>query len=181
MNNQEVKYDEKMVIMLKEAFMKTYYALTSEHNEKFYYMVLILDEGIHPYFSAWSYEALEKSIKEQGISDEDRTWWKWDYSDSPYVTYGYDEYFEELVQYLDQRSCDMSDDELYDIEWYVILESMVEALREIREENAEVDEFSEMIINVEVAPPDCEEASRAQILNKPSALLDEYLAECEDE
>lgn len=36
-------------------------------------------------------EALEKSIAENKISDNDKAWWKWDCNDSPYVVYGYDE------------------------------------------------------------------------------------------
>ncbi|MDE5698093.1 MAG: DUF4303 domain-containing protein [Lachnospiraceae bacterium] len=45
---------------------------------------------------AWSYEALEKSIKEQQITDEDKSWWKWDSADSPYAVYGYDEFIGEV-------------------------------------------------------------------------------------
>lgn len=160
--------------------MNTYYDLIHEHNENFYYLALILDAGMRPYFSAWSYEAFEKSVNEQGISDSDRLWWKWDYSDSPYVTYGYDKYFAKLSDYLDQKIQNMDDDEIYDTEWDVILESMVEALKQIREENNGVKEFSNLIINVEVAPPDGEGAKRAQIINRPSELLDEYLNVCDE-
>lgn len=173
-------YDEKIVVLIKQAFMNTYYDLMHEHNENFYYLALILDAGMRPYFSAWSYEAFIKSVSEQGISDNDRSWWKWDYSDSPYVTYGFDKYFYKLSNYLDQKIQFMDDDELYDTEWDVVLESMVEALKEIREENDGVKEFSNLIINVEVAPPDGEAAKRALIINRPSELLDEYLKVCDE-
>jgi len=34
---------------------------------------------------------LEKSMMEQQILEEDKSWWKWDSADSPYAGYGYDE------------------------------------------------------------------------------------------
>ena len=86
-------------------------------KEHFYFYALIFDEGLHPYISAWSYEALEKSIKEQQITDEDKIWWKWDSADSPYAVYGYDEFFGEVSELLDKRADGLSVDELYDIEW----------------------------------------------------------------
>lgn len=45
-------------------------SLTETTKEHFYFYVFVFDEGLHPYISAWSYKALEKSIIEQQIPDE---------------------------------------------------------------------------------------------------------------
>ena len=51
------------------------------HKEQFYYFAFIFDEGMCPYISAWSYEALEKSMMDNKITEEEKGWWKWDCSE----------------------------------------------------------------------------------------------------
>ena len=55
-------HDEKMVEIMKMAFQNAVTSLRTQYNEKFYYFAFVFDEGLHPYISAWSYEAYEKSV-----------------------------------------------------------------------------------------------------------------------
>ena len=152
-------------------------------KEHFYFYALIFDEGLHPYISAWSYEAFDKSIIEQQISDEDKWWWKWDSADSPYAVYGYDEFFGEVSDLPDKRADGLSVDELYDIEWGVRIDSLEEAMKRLDRSGlfGTGKERERVVINVEQAPPDEDgsEYSRALRLNPSSVLLSEYLETCE--
>jgi len=80
---------------------------------------------------AWSYEALEKSIIDNKIIGEEKGWWKWDYSDSPYADYGYNEFFNEVNELLDKRANKLLDDKLYDVEWNIRVGSMEEAMKRL--------------------------------------------------
>ena len=163
------------------AFKNAVTSLRTQYNEKFYYFAFVFDEGLHPYISAWSYEAYEKSVIENQINEEDKTWWKWDYADSPYAVYGYDEFFFEVNKLLDERTKKLSVDDLYDIEWDIRISSMEEVLRRLDKEGFfGVGEIrKDVIINVEVAPPDSNEYERAIRLNPQTVLLYEYLETCE--
>ncbi len=175
--------DEMMVDILQMAVQNAITSLRTVHNEEFYYYAFIFDAGLHPYISAWSYEAYEKSIIENQINEEDNVWWKWNYADSPYVVYGYDEFFHEASKFLDERANKMSKDELYDAEWNVRISAMEEALKRLDEKGffGVGDSREHVIINVEVAPPDYNEYERAMRLNPQSSLLFEYLENCERE
>lgn len=175
-------YDEKMVMVLQSAFQNAVSALRSEHNENFYYYAFIYDEGLRPYISVLSYEAYEKLMLENDVI-HDEEGWKWCTFDFPYCTYGYDEFFTEVDKFLTERENGMSDDELFGVEWDTRIDSMEEALKRLDKAGffgtGEI--RKNIIINVEVAPPDCKERQRAIRLNPESPLLSEYLTVCEDE
>ena len=177
------KDNEELVEALVTAARAAFLSLKETTQEHFYFYVFVFDEGMHPYISAWSYEALEKSIKEQQITDEDKSWWKWDSADSPYAVYGYDEFFGEVGTLLAQRASKLSDDELYETEWGVRIELMEEAMKRLDTSGlfGTGKERECVVINVEQAPPDGDgaEYDRALRLNPPSALLSEYLETCE--
>lgn len=177
------KDNEELIEALVKAARAAFLSLKETTKEHFYFYVFIFDEGLHPYISAWSYEALEKSIMEQQIPDEEKSWWKWDSSDSPYADYGYDEFFGEVNELLDKRADGLSDDELYGIEWGVRIDSMEEAMKRLDGSGlfGTGKERERVVINVEQAPPDGDgsEYSRALRLNPSSALLSEYLETCE--
>ncbi|MCI8478624.1 MAG: DUF4303 domain-containing protein [Oscillospiraceae bacterium] len=179
-------YTEKDTEALIEALVKAaraaFLSLKETTKEHFYYYVFVFDEGLHPYISAWSYEALEKSIVEQQLTEEEKSWWKWDCSDSPYAVYGYDEFFPEVSELLDKRASIVSDDALYGIEWEVRVNSLEEAMRRLDGAGlfGTEEERKNVVINVELAPPDGSEYDRALRLNPPSAFLSEYLETCEE-
>lgn len=176
-------YDEILVDVLQTAFQNAVISLREEHDENFYYFAFIFDEGLRPYISAWSYEAYEKSVAEEQIGEDEKVWWKWNYSDSPYAVYGYDEFFSEADKLLNERESKLSEDELYDVEWDKRIASMEEALKRLDSlkffGTGEV--RKNVVINVEIAPPDCSEYERALRLNPQSPLLCEYLETCEKE
>ena len=177
------KDNEELIEALVKAARAAFLSLKETTKENFYFYAFIFDEGLHPYISAWSYEALEKSIIEQQISDEDKSWWKWDTADSPYAVYGYDEFFGEVSELLDKRASELSDDELYEIEWGVRIDSMEEAMKRLDTSGlfGTGKERERVVINVEQAPPDGDgsEYKRALRLNPSSALLSKYLETCE--
>ena len=175
-------YDEEIVEALVKAAANAFSSLKETHKEHFYYYVFVFDAGMHPYISAWSYEALEKSFIGKKITGEKRDWWKWDYSDSPYVVYGYDEFFNEVSELLDKRASGLSFDELYNIEWDIRVASTEEALKRLDRSGlfGSGEDRKNVVINVETAPPDGSEYNRALRLNPPSTLLTEYLGYCEE-
>lgn len=172
-------YDEKMVTVLQSAFQNAVSALRAEHDENFYYYAFIYDELLRPYISVLSYEAYKKLLAEKDDEDD----WKWCTFDFPYCAYGYDEFFSEVDNMFLERENGMSIDELYSIEWDTRVDSMEEALKRLDKAGffGTGENRKNVIINVEVAPPDCKERQRALRLNPESPLLSEYLEICEDE
>ena len=57
------KENEELVQALVKAASAAFLSLKETTKEHFYYYVFVFDEGLHPYISAWSYEALEKDRK----------------------------------------------------------------------------------------------------------------------
>lgn len=176
--------NEELIESLVNAAGAAFLSLKETTKEHFYFYVFVFDEGLHPYISAWSYEALEKSIIEQQISDDEKNWWKWDSADSPYAVYGYDEFFGEVSELLDKRASELSDDELYEGEWEARVDSMEEAMKRLDASGlfGIGKERECVVINVEQAPPDDDDAeyNRALRLNPSSDLLSEYLQTCEN-
>lgn len=175
--------NEQLIEALGNAFGNAAASLREEHNENFYYYAFIFDEGLHPYISAWSYEAFERYAAKKELTDEDMIWQKWNYADSPYAVYGYDEFFSEAGRLLDERAGKLSDDELYDREWLTRMGAMEEALKRLDSSGffGIGESRKNVVINVEQAPPDCREYERALRLNPQSQLLLEYLEVCERE
>lgn len=177
------KDNEELIEALVKAAKAAFLSLKETTKEHFYFYAFIFDEGLHPYISAWSYEALEQSMIERQIPDEEKSWWKWDSADSPYVDYGYDEFFGEVSELLDKRADGLSDDELYGNEWAVRIDSLEEAMKRLDSLGlfGIGKERERVVINVEQAPPDEDgsEYNRALRLNPSSDLLSEYLETCE--
>lgn len=177
----DLRFDEELVTVFEDAVRKAFTDLREKQNENFYYYAFIFDEGMQPYVSAWSNEAYEKSLAENNIGEKDKSWWKWNYADSPYAVYGYDEFFGEVNALLEKRASTLSDEELYDLEWNVRILSMEETMKRLDEAGffGNEDDRKKVVINVEVAPPDGEEAARAKRLNPESTQLSLYLVHCE--
>ena len=55
------KDNEKLMEALITTARAAFLSLKETTKEHFYFYVFIFDEGMHPYISAWSYEALEAS------------------------------------------------------------------------------------------------------------------------
>lgn len=168
-------FDEELVVLLQEAFQNSVEALRKDHPENFYYFAFVLDEEMHPYMSAWSYESLERDGK--GLNEvEDFT--KWAYYDSPYDKYGYDD-FSKASSTISERTSKLSEAERHE-EQDKIAFSMEEALRRLDQANffGVGDQRKEVVINVEPSPFRQAELERAYRLNPSSPLLDEYIEVC---
>jgi hypothetical protein len=174
-------YDDSLVAAFETALKNSFSSLRTTYNEQFYYYAFIFDSGLYPYISAWSYEALEKSIIENNINDQDRAWWKWDCCDSPYVAYGYDEFFSQVKTLLDERGRELSEDDLFDAEWKIRVASMEESLKRLDQTGffGTGDARKSVVVNVEVVPPDTSGYYSALRLNPKSSLLSDYLECCE--
>ncbi|MHC6204295.1 DUF4303 domain-containing protein [Breznakiellaceae bacterium SP9] len=144
-------------------------------NENFYYLVLITtEEGLPPILSAWSVEAFEK-YNDNHI--------KWSYADSPYYNYG-GKYFNKVNELFRLRPLmneKMTNEEWND-EFNIRIAAMELALKELDEENIfeRQNKNKNMVINVEVIPPNYENTKRALRLNKKEILkeiMEEWLEE----
>lgn len=184
-------YNEEIAAVLYTAFRNTVTDLRKKHREQFYYYVFVSDSPLCPYVSACSHESyrrlLESGGNDEGEEEDERNeenedWLKWDFCDSEYCVYGYDEFFGDAERLLAKRAEKMNDDELYGDEWETRLASMEEALRRLDNEGffGTGEERKKVIINVECAPPSGFERERALCLNPESELLCEYLQFCEE-
>lgn len=178
-------YDERLSDVFEEAAEKAFISLLEEHNtERFYYFALIIDEGLKPYISAWSYEALDECLTEnKPESEEEKLWYKWGACESPYAGYGYDEYFSECNKLLYEREkiADKTDEimgnyEEIEKEFQLRLNSMEEAMRHLDEKGifGTGEDRKKVVINAEIIPPEFINNERAARLNK-NGLIDEYL------
>lgn len=162
-----INIDKRIVNVLKHAAKKSFESLFKEHEEQFYYCTFIQAEDGTPFIFACSYEGLDRTLEQNGIDKNDeneRSEFKWSYADSPYCAYGYD-------------------DEAYDREFEIRLNSMEEAMRQLDEEGlfGVGEERKKVVVIAEVMPPDYTYTERALRLN-PREALTEWLEECaEDE
>lgn len=152
----------------KNAFEKLF-----QNNEHYYYCVLLTtEEGLTPFVSAWSWEAL-KNLSE-GHSVEYAQIRKWSYADSPYYNFG-GEYFQPVKMLFEQRpTIDHLDAEAWQEELDFRLSVMEIAMNKLdRSGLFAVNQPRESIyINVELMPPDSSNTQRALRLNKRENILD---------
>lgn len=91
---------EKIFELLLNACEKAFNRLFEEHNEHFYYCSLVMMEVATPCITALSEEAYKRLLNENAgsdaLSEEDKAYYRWAYAESPYLGFGYDEYFGEV-------------------------------------------------------------------------------------
>ncbi|MCM1309286.1 MAG: DUF4303 domain-containing protein, partial [Butyrivibrio sp.] len=148
--------NEQITSALYTAFKSAVTDLRKKHHERFYYYVFVSDSPWCPYLSACSYESYERLLaSEEDDEEDDEGWRKWDYCDSEYCVYGYEEYFGEAAKLLAERAEGMDDDELYGDEWETRLASMEEALRRLDSEGffGTGENRNAVVINAECVPP----------------------------
>lgn len=165
--------DINLVSAIKEATRKAVSLLFKEHNEKFYYCSLITDgEGHCPLISAWSEEALNTML-ENKVDNNELLELKWSYADSPYYAFG-ETFFDNVNFMLCKRDKKIYNEEDFDIEFAIRINSMEKAMAELDKEGL----FGvgakrlEIVINAEVMPPDFTNTERALRLNPLEALHD---------
>ncbi len=144
-------------------------AAVSELFEKqpgaYYYLTLVSTGDAAPcVLSAWSREALDES------GDPDL---KWSYADSPFHAYGWEKYFGHVRDLFAKRpDMDCNDEQAWAVEYEFRYECMEAAISRLDSEGlfGTGMKRNELMVNVEVMPPDHTNVERAHRLNPPQAL-----------
>lgn len=175
--------DVELVSKIESAAEKALNRLFAEHNESFYYITLItFGECVCPFISAWSFEALEKEAEKSENAEQAKYDLKWDYAASPYCSFGYEDFFGELREIFDQRTSMLDDNDAYELEMDIRLNSMEQAMHNLDQKGlfGQGEKRSRIVINAEYMPPDNENVERAKRLN-PEAALKEWLGVFEED
>lgn len=147
------------------------------NGERYYYITLATDGlATAPYISAWSYEAFRRVSE----NDDEADLIKWSEADSPYGCWE-QECFDKVAEMLAERD-DLSDSE---DEFELRISAMEEAMKELDSEGlfSKNQPRSEVMVLVEVIPPDYTNTERAYRLNDSNTkIFKEWLDEvAEDE
>lgn len=167
------KIKNAVTYSVKELFDK-------QPNEEFYYISLITSGEAHsPIFSAWSYQALSK----QANNKEDEYFIKWSYADSPYTIYK-NSFFDEVNRIFKRRDIRQINEKDSTAEFEFRINAMVNAMQLADKEGIfGIGETRlNLLINVEVMPPDESNVERAIKLNPHnSKILPIWLEEAGEE
>ena len=160
---------EKLVATIEEATSQAAIDLFNSTNETFYFFVLsTTGEALAPFVSAWSYEALKRQSIAQNWDAYDIADFKWSSIDSPYLEFG-SQYFHQVNQaFLDRIDIHSLKTEVeYEKEFNFRINAMEEALHrcDMKGIFSLNQARSEIMINVEVLPPDYTNTIRAKKLN----------------
>lgn len=160
---------EKLVATIEEATSQAAIDLFNSTNETFYLFVLsTTGEALAPFVSAWSYEELKKQSIAQNWDAYDIADFKWSSIDSPYLEFG-SQYFHQVNQaFLGRTDIHSLKTEVeYEKEFNFRINAMEEALHrcDMKGIFSLNQARSEIMINVEVLPPDYTNTIRAKKLN----------------
>ncbi|GHT97137.1 hypothetical protein AGMMS49545_23680 [Betaproteobacteria bacterium] len=158
-----------------------------KNRERYYYCVLLTTGEAHPpYISAWSWEALaresEKMSSQENTIKEQMNLLKYSYADSPYCLYGYDDYFNEVVEMFDERpAMDFNDEGGWNIEFNFRYNAMVSAIKMLDDEGlfSLNQTRSKLLLNVEVMDEsDVLLVNNAKLFNNSEAAINDYANWC---
>ena len=152
---------ERIYNTLLTAAENAFTSLFAQHHEHFYYCSLIMMEAAAPCIGAISEESLEQALNDNYSDDNDknenRAVYKWSYADSPYIGFGFKEYFQETAElFNDDVWDDNIDDEEYEQRVNDWLSIMADVMRELDKKgvfSSNVDRSS-LFINAELQPPE---------------------------
>lgn len=138
-------------------------------NEDFYYISLITSgEALSPILSAWSYQELHK------LSDNDKEELliKWSYADSTYTMYK-NNFFQKVEQIFELRDAENINEKDESVEFDFRINVMVEAMYQVDISGVfgTGDPRLNLLINVEVMPPDETNVIRAKKLNPKNSKI----------
>lgn len=140
------------------------------NNEHYYYITLTTDGGANtPCISAWSYEALHRSSDDEEEQEEI----KWSYADSPYCCWKQEEFGKVEALLLSRENIWNLDSEAFDTEYNLRFEAMEAAMKRLDQEGIfDVNqERDDVIVLVEVMPPDYTNTERAYRLNSDKSVI----------
>lgn len=107
---------ETIYKLLLAASEKGFLQLFETHKEHFYYCSLVMMDCATPCITALSEEVyrqlLDDNADGNSSSEEDKAYFRWAYAESPYLGFGYEEYFQEVNAFFCKDvSLDLSNDE----------------------------------------------------------------------
>lgn len=188
MNSQTI--EKQIVDLLVDAAGKAFNDLRKNHNEKFYYYTLIMDDCCTPYISAVSEESCNELLSEIDRDDyeseedyiNDQLMCKWSFADSPYCAYGYDEYFGNVEKLFTERTESIAEDDESGFEdeiqlWLDCMEKAMKILDDMKV-FGDRDENTNVFINAEFFPADDSNNIRGKNLN-PAKIFETWLNETE--
>lgn len=127
---------KKIFEILLEASEKAFIQLFEEYDEQFYYCSLVMMDVATPCITALSEEAYQQLLEDHADGDnspeEDKVYFRWNYAESPYLGYGYEDYFNEANEYFSKDiTYDLEDDEFNERinDW---LEAMAEVMKTLK-------------------------------------------------
>ena len=165
---------------IKRATKRAFEDLIRQHPaERFYYFALTTTGEAHsPVVSAWSVEALDAAVENEGHNRALRSTLKWSSVDSPYYAFG-EHHFREVAELFSRRPSVHGlglSERTEEVEFR--MRAMENAIRELNDEGlfGIGSRRHSIVVNVEVMPPDRSNTERALRLN-PSPALTEWLEE----
>ena len=94
---------EKIYKLLLNATENSFTELFEKYNEQFYYCSLVMMDCSTPCISALSMKAYQQLLEDNAdgnnSSEEDKIYFKWCYAESPFLGFGYKEYFKEVDEF----------------------------------------------------------------------------------
>lgn len=147
-------------------------------DEDFYYCTLTTTgEGLRPAATAWSWQALDRAAAAGDQPEHERQLLKWSYADSPYSLIG-EEYLAPLAELFARRPQPRDlDGALAEADYRV--GAMEEAMQQLVDDGTfgAGQARRNVLVLVEVMPPDSSNTERAVRLNPAGPLLEAWLDE----
>lgn len=165
------------LISEQELTLRTCQAAKTAFQELFqvypgtYYYCSMFTDGLAngPAITAWSYEALEKCASEQNDPVQAKEWLKWSYGDSPFFCYR-DDLFEPIRKAIQKRPGPDKEGWLEEYQLRMrIMENAMKCLDEYGVFGVGLAR-SQLVVAVEVVPPDSSNTERVKRLNPPDAV-----------
>ena len=162
---------EKIYELLLNATEKSFTKLFEKYNEQFYYCSLVMMDCSTPCISALSMEAyhqlLEDNADGDNSSEEDKTYFKWCYAESPYLGFGYKEYFKEVDEFFFQDvlfEIPYEDVEMRTRDWLIAMRNVMKTLKD--KGIFENDSRTEIFLMAELQPSETDyDLENARYLN----------------
>ena len=172
--------EAELTEMVYGAAKRAFTELFKQHpDEHFYYCSLTTDGAASgPAFTAWSAEALRKAVAEDPEPNKALAlqMLKWSYGESPYFCF-MDELFEPVREAFQSRP--ELDGPLWDAEYELRMRAMETAMCRLDQEGifGSGDVREDMVIAVEVMPPDHTNTERVKRLNRNRRSLEIWMVE----
>lgn len=170
MNLTPLSSEKELTLSTIQAANAAFSELFEMHPGTYYYCSMFTDGLANgPAITAWSYEALEKCASEQDDPVQAKEWLKWSYGESPFLCYR-DDLFEPIRKAFQARPG--PDNTGWSEEYQLRFRVMENAMKHLNENGVFGVGMSrnQMVVAVEVVPPDLSNTERVKRLNPPEAV-----------